>query len=45
MRKLEYWLISTEHLNDRLLFKDTEDFRVGMNFVAVCVFLILVDSG
>lgn len=46
MRKLEYWLISTEHLNDRLLFKDTEDFRVGMNFVAVqaykCGVVVLV---
>ena len=36
MRK--YWLITTEHLEDRLLFKDTEDFRVGMNYVAVWVY-------
>ncbi len=35
MSKKEYWLITTEHLEDRLLFKDAEDFRVGMNYVAV----------
>lgn len=28
-------MITTEHLEDRLLFKDAEDFRVGMNYVAV----------
>ena len=35
MRKREYWLVSTDHLEKHLLFKDTEDFRVGMNYVAV----------
>ena len=38
MEKKEYWLITTEHLEDRLLFKDAEDFRVGMNYVAVQVY-------
>ena len=33
MRKL--WLVTTEHLNVGLWFRDEEDFRVGMNFVAV----------
>jgi REP element-mobilizing transposase RayT len=33
----EYWLITTNHLENRLLFKDAEDFRVGMNYVAVQV--------
>lgn len=37
-RMLKYWLITTEHLEDRLLFKDVEDFRVGMNYVAVQVY-------
>ena len=32
---MEFWLISTAHLEDRLLFKDSEDFKVGMNYVAV----------
>ena len=32
---MEFWLISTAHLEDRLLFKDSEDYKVGMNYVAV----------
>lgn len=28
-------MLTTEHLEDRLLFKDAEDFKVGMNYVAV----------
>ena len=35
---MEFWLISTEHLEDSLLFRDSEDFRVGMNYVAVQTF-------
>ena len=30
-----FWLITTEHLENRLWFKDDEDFRAGMNYVAV----------
>lgn len=30
-----YWLVTTEHLKDRLWFRDEEDFKVGMNQVAV----------
>ena len=37
MSRKEYWLVTTDHLEDRLLFKDAEDFRVGMNYVAVQV--------
>ena len=33
MRKL--WLITTEHLKVGLWFRDDEDFKVGMNFVAI----------
>ena len=33
MRKL--WLVTTEHLEEELWFRDDEDFRVGMNLVAV----------
>ncbi len=35
MRGLECWLITTEHLNKGLLFKDDEDYKCGMNCVAV----------
>ena len=37
MRAMEYLLVTTEHLEDRLLFRDAEDFRTGMNHVAVQV--------
>lgn len=30
-----FWLVTTEHLKDGLWFKDEEDFRVGMNYVAI----------
>ena len=33
MRKL--WLITTEHLKAGLWFRDEEDYKVGMNFVAL----------
>ena len=39
----KYWLVTTEHLEDRLLFKDAEDFKVGMNYVAVLAFKFLLD--
>lgn len=31
----DFWLVSTEHLEDRLWFKDEEDFKSGMNHVAI----------
>lgn len=34
----DYFFITTDHLEDRLLFRDTDDFRSGMNHVAVQVF-------
>lgn len=33
MRKI--WLITTEHLEKELLFRDDEDFKAAMNFVAI----------
>lgn len=30
-----YYLISTDHLEDRIWFQDDEDFKAAMNFVAV----------
>ena len=44
MRVLEYclqvWLVTTDHLTDRIWFRDEDDFKVGMNLVAVlaCVY-------
>ena len=35
MRKLSYYLVSTDHLSERLWFRDDEDFKVGMNYVAI----------
>lgn len=34
-----YYLITTDHLTDRLWFRDDEDFRVAMNYVAIAAFL------
>ena len=35
--KKKVWLVSTDHLEDGLWFRDDEDFKVGMNYVAVQV--------
>ena len=32
---MKFWLVTTEHLIDRLWFKDTEDFKKAMNIVAI----------
>lgn len=34
-----FYLVTTEHLEDRLWFRDEEDFRVAMNYVAVVAFI------
>ncbi|SKC56218.1 hypothetical protein SAMN06298215_1673 [Bacteroidales bacterium WCE2008] len=31
----EFWLVTTGHLEDRLWFREEDDFKVGMNYVAV----------
>ncbi|MBR5033720.1 MAG: transposase [Bacteroidales bacterium] len=38
MRRREYWLVTTHHLLEGLLFKDSEDYVVGMNLVAALSF-------
>ena len=43
MNTKEYWLVSTEHLEDRLWFRDEEDFKAAMNFVAVLSCVLGVD--
>ena len=36
---MKFFLVTTDHLLDRLWFRDDEDFRTAMNLVAVAVFL------
>ena len=35
---MEFYLISTSHLEDRLWFRDKDDYKVGMNYVAVTAY-------
>ena len=35
MRKKEYWLITTAHLEEGLWFHEEADFKVAMNYVAI----------
>lgn len=30
-----FWLVTTDHLTDRIWFRDEEDFKAGMNIVAI----------
>ncbi len=34
------FLVTTDHLSDRIWFKDIEDFKVGMNYVAITAFIL-----
>ena len=34
-----FFLVTTSHLEDRIWFRDEEDFRVAMNYVAIAAFL------
>lgn len=36
---MTFYLISTSHLEANIWFKDDEDFRVGMNYIAIAAFL------
>ncbi|MBR4443866.1 MAG: transposase [Clostridia bacterium] len=42
--RFQVWLVTTDHLTDRIWFRDDEDFKVGMNLVAVlaCFFPVEV---
>ena len=40
---LEFYLITTEHLEDQVLFRDNEDFAVAMNIVAVLQYVLGID--
>jgi len=41
--KRGFWLITTEHLEDRLWFRDEEDFKAGMNFIAIVAYALKID--
>lgn len=41
--KNDYWLVSTEHMSDRLWFRDNEDYKTGMNYVGVGTTLFDLD--
>ena len=34
-REINFWLVTTEHLENQLWFRNEDDFKVGMNYVAV----------
>jgi len=40
---MEFWLVTTDHLTDRIWFRDDEDFKAGMNLVALLVCILGVD--
>ena len=35
---MKYYFLSSSHLEDRIWFRDDEDFKAGMNFVALAAF-------
>ena len=39
----ELWFITTDHLTDRIWFRDDEDFKMGMNLVAILACTLKVD--
>ena len=41
--RFQFWLVSTEHLTDRIWFRDEDDFKMGMNLVAILACVIPVD--
>lgn len=40
---LEFWLVTTDHTTDRIWFKDDQDFKVGMNYIAIIAILSGID--
>lgn len=40
--KKQFWLVTTEHLENSLWFKNEEDYKAAMNFVAVLAYLLHV---
>lgn len=40
---MEIWFITTDHLSNRIWFRDDDDYRMGMNLVAVLAVALSVD--
>lgn len=40
---MEYWFVTTDHLTDRIWFRDDDDFKMGMNLVAVLAVALSVN--
>lgn len=41
--KRQFWLVTTEHLENSLWFKNEDDFKAAMNYVAVLAYLLRVN--
>lgn len=41
--QVEIWFITTDHLTDRIWFRDDDDFKMGMNLVAVLACVLSVN--
>ena len=40
---MEFWFVTSDHLSDRIWFRDDEDFKMGMNLAAVLAIALGVD--
>ncbi|MBO4476067.1 MAG: hypothetical protein J5737_05060 [Bacteroidales bacterium] len=40
---MKFFLVTTDHLKDRIWFRDNEDFRVAMNYVAILSYTLGVN--
>ena len=40
---MEFWFVTTDHLTKKIWFRDDEDFKMGMNLVAVLAVALNVD--
>ena len=40
---MEFWFVTTDHLTKKIWFRDEEDFKMGMNLVAVLAVALDVD--
>ena len=43
LERMDYWLATTDHLTDRIWFRDDDDFKMGMNLVAILAIALQVD--
>ena len=40
---MEFWFVTTDHLTTKIWFRDDEDFKMGMNLVAILAVALSVD--